>query len=184
MAESDEALVRRWQRGDLAAFEAIVRRWQIPIARLLARLLGADEQIQDLCQDVFLRVFLAGSSFRGEAAFGTWIYQIALNKARDAGRRRKRVLLRLEDQEPIAATPVTNGVYEQKELASAVTRALAALPEQLREVLVLRHYEDMNFEAIARLTGTPASTLKSRFAVALARLREHLRSFDDTEELP
>jgi RNA polymerase sigma-70 factor (ECF subfamily) len=154
MDDSDQVLVQRWQRGEAAAFELLVRRWQTPIARLLARLLGADGQIQDLCQEVFLRVYQHGARFRGDAAFSTWIYRIALNLARDAGRRQKRVVLRLADFEPSANGTTAHASCEQEEVIHAVSAALAELPEELREVLVLRHYEGLNFEAIARL---PAS---------------------------
>lgn len=184
MDDSDQVLVQRWQRGDAAAFEVLVRRWQTPIARLLSRLLGSSEQVADLCQEVFLRVYLAGPGYRGDAAFSTWIYRIALNQARDAGRRRKRQVLPLDQHEPVAAESAALISCEQEELANAVRQALAELPEPLREVLVLRHYEGLKFEAIARLTGIPASTLKSRFAVALGRLRSHLRPFVEEEAEP
>ncbi|SRR6266849_2353624 len=172
MAHADAELMRRWQRGDAAAFEELVRRWQAPIARFLARQVGRTELVADLCQEVFLRVFRAGSRYRATGAFSTWLYQIALNVARDAGRRRRQPAP-LDNHEP--AEPGQSEAYsEQRELAEAVATALAELPAAQREVLVLRHYEGMNFEEIARVLGTPASTLKSRFAAALERLRVRL----------
>jgi RNA polymerase sigma-70 factor (ECF subfamily) len=171
MEPSEAELMRRWRDGDVASFEAIVRRWQDRVGRLLARLAGPSAA-PDLCQEVFLRLYGAGPRYREEGAFTTWIYRIALNVARDAGRRRREVLP-LGNHEPLDhARPFD--VLCRREVAALVTRALAELPEALREVLVLRHYEELNFEQIARLTGTPASTLKSRFAVALTRLRARL----------
>ncbi len=183
MEPSDADLMRQWRAGDGRAFEALVRRWQDAMARLLARLAGPDAAA-DLCQDVFLRVYQAGARYREEGAFSTWIYRIALNVARDAGRRR-RGSVPLDDREPFDVT----GPHEalcRREAVEFVTRALAKLPDDLREVLVLRHYEGLNFEQIARLTGTPASTLKSRFAVALRRLRADLRAlgWDSGENEP
>jgi RNA polymerase sigma-70 factor, ECF subfamily len=173
MAHADAELMRRWQRGDAAAFEELVCRWQAPIARFLAHQVGRTELVADLCQEVFLRVFRAGSRYRATGAFSTWLYQIALNVARDAGRRQRRQPEPLNDHEP--AEPGQSEAYcEQKEMAEAVAAALAELPPAQREVLVLRHYEGMNFEEIARVLGTPASTLKSRFAAALERLRIRL----------
>jgi RNA polymerase sigma-70 factor (ECF subfamily) len=170
----DAELVARWRQGEPAAFEALLRRWQQPVARFLTRLLGQPDPAADLCQEVFLRVFLAGPRYREQGAFSTWLYRIALNVARDAGRRARLPLEPLPEPGPAAgATPVD--VCERRELAQAVTQALAELPEALREVLVLRHYEDMNFEEMARVLGTPASTLKSRFATALTRLRMSLQ---------
>jgi RNA polymerase sigma-70 factor (ECF subfamily) len=172
MGHPDAELIRRWQHGEAAAFEELVRRWQQPIARFLARQVGRTDLVADLCQEVFLRVYRAGPRYRATGAFSTWLYQIALNVARDAGRRRRREPEPLTNHEP-AEQGRAEADYEAREVAQAVAEALAALPPALREVLVLHHYEGLKFEEIARLLGTPASTLKSRFTTALARLRIH-----------
>jgi RNA polymerase sigma-70 factor (ECF subfamily) len=174
MDPSDAEIIERWQRGDGAAFAALVRRWQQPMARFLTHLTGAPAQVPDLCQEVFLRVFHAGRRYREQGTFSTWLYRVALNVARDARRRRRRQPLPLLNGELVSRSPPPDLVCQQQELARLVTRAVADLPEPLRLVLVLRHYEGLAFEEIGRLTGTPASTLKSRFAAALARLRDHL----------
>src|SRR5262249_18631264 len=110
-------------------------------------------------------------------------YRIALNVARDACRRRRQELAPLQDHEPVDPHAPADALCQQREAVQLVARAVAELSEPLREVLVLHHYESLNFEAIARLTGTPASTLKSRFAVALGRLRDRLRQWGwDSEE--
>src|SRR5439155_22092471 len=88
MGPSEAELMRRWQGGDTASFEEIVRRWQGRVGRLLARLAGPSAAA-DLCQEVFLRLYGAGARYREEGAFATWIYRLALNVARDAGRRRR-----------------------------------------------------------------------------------------------
>jgi RNA polymerase sigma-70 factor (ECF subfamily) len=173
MHGSDADLIARWQQGDAAAFAALVRRWQQPVGRFLARLAGPSDRVDDLCQEVFLRVYEAAGRYRETGAFSTWLYRIALNVARDAGRRRRREPVPLDD-DPAGAGPAPEAVCAREELARLVARAVAELPDPLREVLVLRHYEGMSFEEIARLTGTPASTLKSRFAAALGRLRHRL----------
>jgi RNA polymerase sigma-70 factor (ECF subfamily) len=178
----DAELVRRWQRGDPTAFEALVRRWQAPVARFLARLAPRPELVPDLCQDVFLRLYRAGPRYREAGVFSTWLYRIALNVARDAGRRRRHEPLPLQGHEPPAPLPSVADACEREEIARSVAEAVAELPAPLREVLVLRHYEEMNFERMSRLLGTPASTLKSRFAAALARLRERLRHLDWSHE--
>lgn len=176
------ALPRSWVQGDPTAFEALVRFWEQPVARFLARLAVEADQVADLCQEVFLRVYLARDRYRETGAFATWLYRIALNVARDSARRRRRTPGSLADQEPASSVATAGAASAQHELAEAVARAIADLPRPMREVLVLRHYEGMRFEAIARLTGTPASTLKSRFAAALARLRSALQAFDDSSE--
>ena len=175
MAEpgDDPDLIRRWQGGDADAFAAVVRRWQRPVARFLARLLGPAAPVADLTQDVFLRAHQAIGRYRETGTFSTWLYRIALNLARDAARRTKRAPVPLPDEVPANGAAVET-VWERQELADAVGTALAGLSGPLREVLVLRHYEGLSFEQMGRLLGVPASTLKSRFAVALGRVRSRL----------
>lgn len=180
MATDDAEFMKRWQLGDASAFETLVRRWQQPVARMLARLVGQNEVVPDLCQEVFLRVHQAAPRYREEGFFATWIYRIALSVARDAQRRRRP--LESLNGEPPDRSQGADRVCRQREAAQAVTAALKELPAPLREVLVLRHYEQMNFEEISRLTGTPASTLKSRFAAALERLRIRLQQLGWTAE--
>src|SRR5262245_24972479 len=174
MPYSDLDLMQRWQQGDALAFEVLVRRWQGPVSQFLGRLVGS-ELVQDLCQEVFLRVYLAGPGFHGRSAFSTWLYQIALNLARDVGRRRQREPLQVPYDEPADPAVSAESAYDQHELAQILAQAQEDLPDPLREVLVLRHYENMSFEDMARLLEAPASTLKSRFAAALTRLRSRLR---------
>jgi RNA polymerase sigma-70 factor (ECF subfamily) len=177
----DEAdLIRRWQQGDVDAFGTIVRRWQRPIARFLARYLGPDTAVADLTQDVFLRAHRSVGRYRENGVFSTWLYQIALNLARDASRRALRAPAPLPVEVP--ARMSHDDSWEQRELAQLVTGALAELAEPLREVLVLRHYEGLNFEQMARLLKTPSSTLKSRFAVALSQMRIRLTQLGFSDE--
>ncbi len=89
-AQDDADLMRRWQQGDAGAFVDLTRRWQQPMARFLSRLVGQPDQVADLCQEVFLRFYLKGPRYRENGTFSTWLYQIALNAARDAGRRARR----------------------------------------------------------------------------------------------
>ena len=173
MDQHDADVMRRWQDGDAGAFEELVRRWQEPMGRFLSRLVGRPEQVADLCQEVFLRLYLKGPRYREGGTFSTWLYQIALNAARDAGRRARRAPVPLQDHDPPA--PDEPAAFEHQETAAIVQQALADLAEPLRQVLVLRHYEDMSFEQMARLLKMPASTLKSRFAVALSLLRARFK---------
>lgn len=181
---TDADLMRRWQEGDLRAFEDLVRRWQAPVARLVGRLTQA-ESAGDLCQEVFLRVFRAGPRYRESGTFAAWIRRIAMSVARDAGRRQRPRGISPCADEPLDAFAPADALC-RRETVEQVQQALEELPETLREVLVLRHYEGLNFEEIARLTSTPASTLKSRFAAALQRLRIRLGALGLTndENLP
>ena len=171
MGHPDAELMHRWRRGDAAAFAALVDRWQQPVGRFLLRLVGRPDRVPDLCQEVFLRVLRAAPRYREAGRFSTWLFQIALNVARDAGRRGRHA------PEPLADVPgddATDEACERRELARAVACAVAELPPPQREVLALRHDQGMSFEEMARVLGTPATTLKSRFAAALHRLRARL----------
>ena len=176
MGQTDVELMRSWRRGDPSAFEALVSRWQEPVGRFLARLAGP-AAAADLTQDTFLRLYQAGPRYREEGAFRTWLYRIALSAARDAGRRRRLSVVPLPAEELPAAPGPADADCGRRELAEAVAAALAELPPPQREAVVLRHYEELSFEDMARLLGVSASTLKSRFAAALLRLQERLREW-------
>ena len=174
MGNDETDLFPGWQSGDPAAFGALVRRWQAPIARFLFHYVGQRDLVPDLCQEVFFRAFLAAPRYREGGQFSAWLYRIALNVARDFSRRRRPEQKLRRDLELAADSPNPATSCEQQELAALVSQSVAELPEPLRVVLVLRHYEGMNFEQMARMLEMPASTLKSRFAAALTRLRERL----------
>ncbi len=174
MGTRDADEMDRWRRGDGAAFEALVERWQRPVARFLFRYTGRADLVADLCQEVFLRVYQAGPRYRESGTFPGWLFRIALNAARDAGRRRRRDPAPLAGAEPADPATTAEALCRRRELGSVMARAAAELPEPLRVVLALRHDDGLSFEEIARLTGAPASTVKSRFAAALSRLRKRL----------
>lgn len=174
MSTDDEELIQRWQSGDGAAFEGLVERWQGPLGRFLGRLCREPDTVGDLSQEVFLRVYQARERYQENGAFAAWLYRIALNVARDHGRRPRLPRLHL-GPDPASRAASADTICQQRELSDAVGQAVADLPETLREVLVLRHYEEMNFERIADLLGLPPSTVKSRFVAALARLRVRLK---------
>src|SRR5438132_9115047 len=135
MDQNDAELMRRWQEGDAGAFEELVRRWQGPIGRFLSRLGSRPDHVADLCQEVFLRLYLQGPRYQEAGVFSTWLYQIALNVARDAARRRRCVPLPIQAFDPPALAPAVEALYEHQELAQVMQRALADLPEQLRLVV-------------------------------------------------
>ena len=123
-------------------------------------------------------MYLQAGRYRDDGRFGTWVFRIAVNLARDAARRKAvRKAAPLPVTEPPGRDGPADGWAESAECADAVAAALAELPDPLREVVVLRHYEDLSFEEMARLLGVPATTLKSRFAVAMRQLQERLGRF-------
>lgn len=173
MSQDDHELMRRCRDGDWSALAEIVDRWDGRVGRVLARLSPVPADVDDLRQDVFLRVFKARRRYRPQGAFSTWLYRIVLNVARDAARRRRTEPL--GNHEPVSRNEPAEQLAEQREVRRQVTAALEALPEPLREPLVLKHYSDLTFAQIAELTGLPASTIKSRVSAALVRLRRELQ---------
>jgi len=105
-----------WRNGSAAAFEVLVRRWQQPVARFLFHVVGRQELVADLCQEVFLRVYEHRSRYQETGAFSSWLYRIALNVAHDANRRRRKEPVGLGDREPFAADegPAANTVWHQE----------------------------------------------------------------------
>ncbi len=168
--------MRRSRSGDAGAFEELVHRWQGPVARLVGHFLGPTADVDDLCQEVFLRVLRNCERYEESHAFSTWVYRIALNVARDTRRherRRPREPLAAHDVPAMAASPEQN--IERGETSEAVAAAIATLPEALREILVLKHFGKLTFAEVAATTGVPLGTVKSRMQSALNQLRGELR---------
>ena len=180
MNQQEGDLIGRWKAGDSTAFEELVRRWELPIGRFLARLVGPTHRIQDLQQEVFLRVYQSGDRLRENGAFRAWLYRVALNVARDELRRPEQPPS-LSTADVVDRAAAIDEQCAQRELAGVIDKAIQELPVSLREVLVLRHYEDMSFEEMSRLLRISSSTLKSRFATALNRLRSRLKNLQALE---
>lgn len=175
MNTSDHELVRRVGMGDAVAFESLVRRWEVPVSRVLRRLVADDAEVDDLRQEAFVRVLVASRRYEPRFEFSTWLFRIVLNLARDSARRRKWRVESLEGHQPVDRASDPCSTAQQRETVVLVEAALSALPERLREVLVLRHYTELPFERIAEVLNEPASTVKSRTKVALEKLYAELR---------
>ena len=181
MAEdTDEALVARYQRGDVAAFEALLDRHRTGVFRFLCRFVGDAARADDLAQDCWLRFIRAAPRWKDGGRFKTWLYAVARNLATDAARRATH-----RNHEPLDLVPGrrardgVDGAARAPEgdvlLRSALERAIAALPDEQREVFLLREYEGITFAEIAEVTGAPVPTVKSRMRYALEALREALQ---------
>ena len=192
---TDEALMTRYQRGDLAAFGTLVDRHKTPIFNFVLRQIKVPPQAEDLVQEVFLRIIESASSFKHEAKFTTWAYTIARNLCidhmRKASYRRHASLDQREsgvagegpalgeqvaDIHPRASTERT---AISSEIQLKVVAAVEALPNEQREVFLLRHVSNLPFQEIAQITGTPENTVKSRMRYALERLQEALTDFEE-----
>jgi RNA polymerase sigma-70 factor (ECF subfamily) len=164
--DTDEQLVRRFQEGSSAAFEALVARHGTRIYNLCLRVLGDPDEAADASQDTFLTALRKLNTFRGEAAFTTWLHRVAVNACYDSLRRkRRRPMLHLvseeqgEGQEPGPPFPDPSDDVAR---SVDVARALQQVPEEFRVVLVMADVQDLPYEEIARVLEVPVGTVKSR----------------------
>jgi RNA polymerase sigma-70 factor (ECF subfamily) len=180
MGRSDEELVEACQAGEASAFDVLVARWEDRIRGAAYRFLGSDEEARDVAQEAFLKAYQAIGSFKREARFSSWLYQIATNLCRDRLRRRKtRATVSLEALEEGGPVMVETrpGAHErllERDLARAVRRAVDALPDEQREVVILKEYQELTFLEIAQALDVPVSTVKTRLYRGLGQLRLRL----------
>lgn len=192
----DQELVERVQAGDKRAFDLLVLKYQRKVQRLVARFVRDQGEIDDVVQEAFIKAYRALPSFRGEAAFYTWIYRIAINCAKNyhASPARRIVpqsdLLGDDDDDAESfdrndglqdvATP--DAEYASKQIAETVNRAMAALPEDLRTAVTLREIEGLSYEEIAEAMDCPIGTVRSRIFRAREAIATELRPLLGTRE--
>lgn len=168
--DSDEQLVRRFQRGDTSAFELFVERHQDRIFRLASAWLYAPDAAADAAQDVFLRAFTGLPRFRFRAAPFTWLYRTLRNVCREYNRRAATRPLALEDRDMMVADEAPARTAAERRLERTLER-IATLPGRQQEVVLLRIFEDMSVEETARTLGCRPGTVKAQLSRALGRLR-------------
>lgn len=176
---SDEALMSALASGDLPALDTLMLRWQRPLQAFLQRHLQNEADALDLAQETFVRLYRHRDRYRSGARFTTWMFQIALNLARDHARKRLRRRTDSLDAAPSSATAglaapgsAPDAAARRAEEISAVRAAIADLPEDLREVLVLFEYEDKSHAEIAAIVAASPKAVETR----LYRAREKLRA--------
>lgn len=182
---TDEDLVGLAASGDTEAFNELVVRWERFIFMLAYRTLGREEEARDVCQDTFLRAFLAIKGFKGQAKFSSWLYRIALNLCRDWVRKQSRTAVvqpssdeaGFEQQIEQAVGFPRETVEEliiRRDLGRVVEQLMATLPPEQRTVIVLKEYHGLTFREIADLQECPLSTVKTRLYQGLRVLRQQL----------
>ena len=183
---TDEIIVQRALTGDAEAFGEIVRRWERRIFALAYGMLGREDDARDATQETFLAAFRNLRGFRGEAKVSCWLHRIAVNQCISRQRQAKvRSEAALEDeQEKEAATFVTPVQYsparvvEGRQETVAVRRAINSLPIELRQVVIMKEFEELTFREIAEALDVPLSTVKSRLYTALKQLQMRLQKFE------
>ena len=169
---SDKKLVKRVQKGDKGAFDLLVLKYQHKIVNLVMRYVRDPELALDITQEAFIKAYRALPRFRGDSAFYTWMYRIAVNTAKNhlAAQRRRPMDVELDLQDPeqydlhgkLKETDTPEGVSLSNELKETVERAIAGLPEDLRTAIILRELEGMSYEEIAQTMECPVGTVRSR----------------------
>ena len=169
---TDKKLVKRIQKGDKGAFDLLVLKYQHKIVNLVMRYVRDPELALDITQEAFIKAYRALPRFRGDSAFYTWMYRIAVNTAKNhlAAQRRRPMDVELDLQDPeqydlhakLKETDTPEGVTLSNELRQTVERAIAALPEDLRTAIILRELEGMSYEEIAQTMECPVGTVRSR----------------------
>ena len=195
-AEADALLVARVKQGDVRAFEMLVVKYQRRIERLIGRMGRDTDLVQDIAQESFIRAYRALPQFRGDSAFYTWLYRIAVNTAKKALMDMKRdplvsaASMRLDDDgEEIsrAENELTDGetpeaLLASKEIAAAVNAAIEALSEDLRQAITLREIEGLSYEEISEIMNCPIGTVRSRIFRAREAIATRLRPLLDTRQ--
>jgi RNA polymerase sigma-70 factor (ECF subfamily) len=182
---SDEDLLRAYRAGDMDAFESLFRRYRGPLFNFLLRRVRDRGRAEELYQHSWSKVIERSGEFRGESKFSTWLYTIARNACIDHQRKMKfRGHASLDENRDGAGHPmverVANPGLSPDQLAAGgalrnrIARAVEALPEEQKEVFLLRQLQGMAFKDIAEVLGVPANTVKSRMRYALERLQAGL----------
>ncbi|NYT62213.1 RNA polymerase sigma factor RpoE [Alcaligenaceae bacterium] len=182
----DAELVARVQRGDKRAFDLLVLKYQRKIMRLLSRMVRDPSEVEDVAQEAFIKAYRALPQFRGDSAFYTWLYRIAINTARNwqvANARRPSTpnAIETEDGETFSAidnlTDISTpeSVLASRQIVATVNAAIHTLPEDLRTAIVLREIEGMSYEDIAQSMGCPIGTVRSRIFRAREAIAAQLR---------
>ena len=183
---TDRELVERFVGGDDTAFTGLVRRHERRVYNLAYRMLGREEDARDAAQDAFLNALRKLSSFRGDAAFTTWLHRVTVNTCYDILRKRKREPV-LDMVPPSAEAGRAPHDHAEGVAASVdVQHALSQVPEEFRAALVLHDVQDLAYEDVAATLGVPVGTVKSRIhrgRIALAKaLGEHPGTVRPSEE--
>lgn len=184
--ESDLSLVRRVQRGDKGAFDALVLKYQHKLVKLVMRYVRNPAEAEDIAQEAFIKAYRALPQFRGDSAFYTWLYRIAINTAKNAvvSRDRNPVEYDLDRsntdesydmQGRMKDSETPEGLVLTDEIRSTVNAAIDALPEDLRTAIVLRELEGLSYEEIAAAMACPVGTVRSRIFRAREAIDRRLR---------
>jgi RNA polymerase sigma-70 factor (ECF subfamily) len=184
--ESDLVLVKRVQRGDKSAFDLLVRKYQHKVVKLVLRYVRNPAEAEDIAQEAFIKAYRALPQFRGDSAFYTWMYRIAINTAKNslASRDRSPIAYDLDLTDPEESHSVQTrlqdpdtpeGMALTEEIRGIVNSAIEGLPEELKTAIVLRELDGLSYEEIAAAMDCPVGTVRSRIFRAREAIDKRLR---------
>ncbi len=181
----DQELVRRVQRGDKQAFDVLVRKYQQKIVKLISRYVRDQDEALDVAQETFIKAYRALAKFRGDSAFYTWLYRIAINTAKNylvAQNRRPpdtdidaEDAVQFEGDSKLRETDLPEQLVHRDEVERVIYEAIDALPEDLRTAITLRELEGLSYEEIAQAMECPIGTVRSRIFRAREAIETKLR---------
>ncbi|ACK42124.1 MULTISPECIES: RNA polymerase sigma factor [Dictyoglomus] len=181
---SDQSLISLIKNGDKEAFNILVKRYEKKVLNILYLQLGNIPDLEDLAQEVFIKIFKNIKGFRGEAKFSTWIYRITMNVAYDYKRKNKEMYSldepMKEDEEDTFEKVIPSeeedplSVVEREDIRSKLQKLIRELPKEYQEVLILREYEGLSYEEISNILKCPVGTVESRLFRARRELKEKL----------
>jgi RNA polymerase sigma-70 factor (ECF subfamily) len=185
--DTDKELVRRVKQGDRAAFDLLFSRYQHKILNLVSRYLRDPHDVEDVAQEAFIKAFRALPRFRGESAFYTWLYRIAINTAKNhlvaRSRRPPGTDVDVEDAEHFDGTDVLResespeAAMARDQLSAEIDQAIADLPDDLRSAVTLREFDGLSYEQIAEIMDCPVGTVRSRIFRARESIDKRIEPF-------
>lgn len=187
-SQTDLQLVRKVQHGDRGAFDLLVIKYQARVASIIGRYLQDHQDVRDLTQETFIKAFRAIDRFRGDSAFYTWIYRIAVNTAKNHLEfmgRRPQASADAQDAENfenggrLRSGDTPERLLQRDQVQSALLEVIAALPEELRSAFLLREYDGLSYDEIARILDCPIGTVRSRIFRARDAVERQLRPMLD-----
>jgi len=183
--EIDQQLVERVQRGDKTAFDLLVRKYQFRVGKLVSRYVNDRTEVEDVTQEAFIKAYRALPGFRGDSAFYTWLYRIAINTAKNylvsAGRRPPRTDIDAVDAEnldggaDLREIDTPERILLRDEIAQTVRSTIDALPDDLRTAITLREFEGLSYDEIASVMDCPIGTVRSRIFRAREAIDNELK---------
>lgn len=188
---TDEDLVRKFIDGDISAFNTLVWRWQTPVYNLCYRYFACPDDARDITQRTFIKVYHNIGKLKDSSSFSSWIYRISLNLCRDESRNKHRKYrASLEEYHPdkqsinrLVSQNSPEAKLHQKQINDILDKALSRLPEEQREVVIMKEYQELKFTEISEILDQPLSTVKSRMYYGLKALRKILEDWNLDKEV-